>query len=87
MEPYLKDLDLILIMTVEPGLGGQPFMTSSLSKIKELKRMVNNNIKLEVDGGINNITIKNVSEADIAVVGSYITTSENPIDKINDLIV
>ena len=74
-------------MTVEPGLGGQPFMTSSLSKIKELKRMVNNNIKLEVDGGINNITIKNVSEADIAVVGSYITTSENPIYKINDLIV
>lgn len=86
--PYLEDLDLILLMTVEPGLGGQSFLTSSSKKLKELKQIVNNNnIKLEVDGGINNITIKEVPEADIVVVGSYITTSENSIDKINSLLV
>ena len=85
--PYLEDLDLILLMTVEPGLGGQSFISSSSNRLKELKQIANNNIKLEVDGGINNITIKEVPEADIAVVGSYITTSDSPIDKINDLLV
>lgn len=87
LEPYLEDLDLILLMTVEPGLGGQPFINSSSERLKKLKNIVNNNIKIEVDGGINNITIKEVPEADIAVVGSYITTCENPIDKINNLLV
>lgn len=87
LQPYLEDLDLILLMTVEPGLGGQPFITSSSERLKKLKEMVNKNIKIEVDGGINNITIKNVPEADIVVVGSYITTSDNPIEKINSLLV
>lgn len=87
LEPYMQDLDLILLMTVEPGLGGQPFIPSSTSKLKELKKMVKDNIKIEVDGGINDITIKEVSETDIAVVGSYITTSENSIKKINNLLV
>lgn len=85
--PYMGDLDLILLMTVKPGLGGQPFIVSSSKRLKELKKMINKNTKLEVDGGINNITIKEVPEADIAVVGSYITTSENPIEKINSLLV
>ena len=74
-------------MTVEPGLGGQQFMIKSVERLKRLKQIVNENIKIEVDGGINNITIKEVRESDIAVVGSYITTSENPIDKINSLLV
>ena len=85
--PYLSDLDLILLMTVEPGLGGQPFITNSSERLRQLKQLVNENIRIEVDGGINNITIKKVPEANIAVVGSYITTSENPIDKINSLLV
>ena len=85
--PYLDYLDLVLLMTVEPGLGGQQFMIKSVERLKELKQIVNENIKIEVDGGINNITIKEVRESDIAVVGSYITTSENPIDKINSLLV
>lgn len=85
--PYLEDLDLILLMTVEPGLGGQPFLTSSQEKLKKLRELVKDNIVLEVDGGINNITIKKVTEADIAVVGSYITKSDNPISKINSLLV
>ena len=85
--PYLDYLDLVLLMTVEPGLGGQQFMIKSAERLKRLKQIVNENIKIEVDGGINNITIKEVRESDIAVVGSYITTSENPIDKINGLLV
>ena len=86
--PYLEDLDLILLMTVEPGLGGQPFIESSIKKIKDLKKLINNtNVKIEVDGGINNKTINQVKEANIAVVGSYITKSENPIDAINNLLV
>jgi len=85
--PYLNYLDLILLMTVEPGLGGQPFIPSSTTRIKELRKLVGNNIKIEVDGGINNETMKNVPEADIVVVGSYITKSENPINRINSLLV
>lgn len=83
--PYIENLDLILLMTVEPGLGGQPFIEKSILRLKELKKIVNDYIKIEVDGGINNITIKSVKEADIAVVGSYVTKSENPIDRINNL--
>lgn len=85
--PYLEYIDLVLLMTVEPGRGGQPFIEESKLRLKELKKIVNNDIKIEVDGGINNLTINNVLEADIAVVGSYITTSEKPIDKINSLLV
>lgn len=85
--PYLNDIDLILIMTVEPGLGGQPFIETSPSRIKEIKELIKDkDILLEVDGGINNNTIKEVSNVDIAVVGSYITTSDDPISKINNLL-
>jgi len=86
--PYLEDIDLILLMTVEPGLGGQPFIESSIEKIQDLKKLINNtNIKIEVDGGINNKTINKVKDANIAVVGSYITKSENPTEAINNLLV
>ena len=85
--PYLKDIDLVLLMTVEPGLGGQPFIENSTLRLKELKKIINDGIKIEVDGGINNFTINNVHEANIAVVGSYITTSDDPIDKIKSLLV
>lgn len=86
--PYLEYIDLLLVMTVEPGLGGQPFISSSSNRLKEIEKLTKNyNIKLEVDGGINNHTIQEVELADIAVVGSYITSSNNPIDKINSLLV
>ena len=85
---YIDYIDLILVMTVEPGLGGQKFIPSSIDRIKEVKDLIQNtDIKIEVDGGINDTTIKEVSEVNIAVVGSYITTSDNPIDRINSLLV
>ena len=85
--PYLDNIDLILIMTVEPGQGGQPFLESSPNRIKEIKNLIKDkNILLEVDGGINDKTINLVNTADIAVVGSYITTSDNMIEKVKTLV-
>lgn len=85
LTPYLDYVDLILLMTVEPGLGGQSFIEDSVSRLIELKKIVNNNIKIEVDGGINNKTINKVKDANIAVVGSYISLNENPIKAIKNL--
>lgn len=78
--PYLGLIDLVLIMSVEPGKGGQNFIVTTTNKIKELKQLIkkyNNNIKIEVDGGINNKTISLLDNVDIAVVGSYIVKSNN----------
>lgn len=74
---YLEIVDLILIMSVNPGKGGQEFMTSVIGKMQELKEIQDRyNYVIEVDGGINNDTIKYVSNyVDIAVSGSYITDS------------
>ena len=86
--PYLDDIDLILVMTVEPGFGGQPFIESSTKRLKEIKELIGTrNILLEVDGGINNNTINLVKDANIAVVGSYITKSTDPVSQINSLLV
>lgn len=90
LKPYLPFLDLVLIMSVEPGLGGQKFIDSSLTKIKvlkELKNKNNYNYLIEVDGGINNETVSLVSDAgvDIVVSGSYITNSDNYEEMINNL--
>ena len=86
--PYLDDIDLILVMTVEPGLGGQQFLESSTKRLKEIKELIGTrDILLEVDGGINNNTINLVKDANIAVVGSYISKSTDPVSQINSLLV
>lgn len=87
--PYLNDIDLILIMSVEPGLGGQSFIPSSAEKLQEIKSLISNNpnIKLSIDGGINDKTLSQVKDSDIAVVGSFITTSSNPLKQIEKLLV
>lgn len=79
---FLPYISLVLVMSVEPGYGGQEFIENSLNKIKELRKYIdenNLNVELEVDGGINNFTSKQVKEAgaDIAVVGSYLINSED----------
>lgn len=80
--PYLKYIDLVLVMSVFPGKGGQKFIDVS-DKIKKLKEM-NYSFVIEVDGGINNETIKFCKLADILVVGSYIT-SGNYEERIGSL--
>lgn len=81
--PYLPYLDLILVMSVEPGEGGQKFIIDSVDKIKKLKELKGNYL-IEVDGGINDGTINLVKDVDIAVVGSYIT-SGNYEEKIKSI--
>lgn len=73
--PYLKDIDIVLIMSVNPGYGGQEFIDIT-SKIKEISKYnKQNSFIIEVDGGINNLNIKRIKEAGATtvVVGSFIT--------------
>ncbi|HCG76620.1 MAG: ribulose-phosphate 3-epimerase [bacterium (Candidatus Ratteibacteria) CG_4_10_14_3_um_filter_41_18] len=90
IKPFLKDVDLILIMSVNPGLGGQKFIPSSLTKLRELKSIIrkkNLSVDLEVDGGINRKTAKKAvsAGANILVAGTYIFHSRNPQKKIKEL--
>lgn len=83
LKPYLNKIDLILVMSVEPGFGGQSFMPNSIEKIKclyDYKKEHNLNYLISVDGGINNETYKFVKDAgcDLAVMGSYLFKQENP---------
>ena len=72
LRPYLEDLDLILIMTVEPGFGGQAFLPDTVEKIRAVRRWFAGDI--EVDGGINDQTAKLVCQAgaNVLVAGTYI---------------
>ena len=75
IEYVLDRLDLILVMSVNPGFGGQSFMPSQLPKIKRIRDMIGNRpIELEVDGGVNTDTIKSVVDAgaDVLVAGSAV---------------
>ncbi len=80
--PYLDKIDMILVMTVEPGFGGQGFITETLDKIAELKGELdkrNMNVPIQVDGGINDKTAPKVKEngAGILVAGSYLFGAED----------
>ncbi|MFL2820863.1 MAG: ribulose-phosphate 3-epimerase [Alphaproteobacteria bacterium] len=80
LEYVLEKIDLILVMSVNPGFGGQKFINSSIQKIKKIKELVQNfNIDIEVDGGIDDKTatlVKNAG-ANILVSGSFIFSGEN----------
>ncbi|MBQ8481359.1 MAG: ribulose-phosphate 3-epimerase [Alphaproteobacteria bacterium] len=81
LEPFLNDIDNILIMTVEPGFGGQSFMRSKLAKIAQTAKMIEGrSITLEVDGGINLQTADDCVQngADVLVAGSAIFKADNP---------
>lgn len=88
VKPYLGMVDLVLVMSVEPGKGGQAFITDSIDKVKQLHQLrveKKYNYVIEIDGGINADTIKLVSECDLFVVGSYITSSDNFEERISSL--
>lgn len=91
IEPFIKDIDLILVMSVEPGFGGQSFIVDSLNKIKHFKDFILsnnlNNILIEVDGGINKETGKACIEAgaNVLVAGSYIYAANDTKQAINSL--
>ena len=80
LEYVLDKIDLILVMSVNPGFGGQKFINSSIQKIKKIKELVKNfNIDIEVDGGIDDKTATHVKNAgaNILVSGSFIFSGEN----------
>lgn len=88
LEPYLDDIDLVLVMSVEPGMGGQKFMDETVERLSELRTLISKidrDIMIEVDGGVNDETIKNLIGVDIAVVGSYITKSGDYKERIDNL--
>ena len=77
LKPWVKQVDLILIMSVEPGFGGQSFIDTTIDRIKAVKAMIiqaNSNAYIQVDGGINEKTGKACLDAgcDVLVAGSYI---------------
>ncbi len=91
LDPYLEfleDLDMLLIMTVEPGFGGQKFMTDQLNKIEQARKEIGSKaIWLQVDGGISLDTIESAATAgaDTFVAGSAVFNSANPAQMVTDL--
>jgi ribulose-phosphate 3-epimerase len=91
IEPVLADVDLVLIMSVNPGFGGQSFIESSYNKLSELAKMREEKelgFLIQVDGGVNLKNIKKVSEAgaDILVAGSSVFSAENITSRVEELI-
>ena len=90
LDDVIEDLDLILLMSVNPGFGGQSFISSTLNKISKVRKMIDDSgkdIKLEVDGGVNFNTIADVAKAgaDTFVAGSAIFGTDNYEDTISQL--
>ena len=87
-EDYLDAIDMVLIMTVEPGFGGQKFMLEMMDKVKRTKKLIGSRpIWLQVDGGISLETIEIARDAgaDTFVAGSAVFNSEDPAEMVNAL--
>ena len=90
LEDTIQDIDLALVMSVNPGFGGQSFIDNTYSKVEKLKEMIlrkNSSAMIEVDGGVTDKNAKKLVEAgaDVLVAGSYVFKSPNPDSTIKDL--
>lgn len=90
LEDIIQDIDLVLLMSVNPGFGGQSFIENTYAKIEKLKALIaekNANVIIEIDGGVNMETGKKLVEAgaDALVAGSFVFNSDKPADTIADL--
>ncbi len=90
LKDVIKDLDLVLIMSVNPGFSGQSFIEHTYQKIQETKALIEqtgSKAMIEVDGGINDKNASKIVEAgaDILVAASYIFNSNNPLQAIRNL--
>jgi ribulose-phosphate 3-epimerase len=90
LEDVIQDIDLVCIMSVNPGFGGQSFIENTYSKVEKLKALINRknaSTLIEIDGGVTNKNAKQLAEAgaDVLVAGSYVFGAENPIATIADL--
>ncbi len=90
LEDIIQDLDMVLLMSVNPGYGGQKFITHTLEKTKALKEMINRkglDTLIEIDGGVNRQTGKQLIDAgaDVLVAGSFVFKAQDPIQTIHEL--
>ena len=90
LEDIIRDIDMVLLMTVNPGFGGQKFIEHSIEKVKALKALIQrtgSHALIEVDGGVNKDTAPRLAEAgvDVLVAGSYVFNAENPEERITSL--
>ena len=90
LKSIIKDLDLVCVMSVNPGFGGQSFIESTYDKVKELKSLIkeqNSNAIIEIDGGVNSQNAKKLIDcgANALVAGSFVFKSENPTQTISEL--
>lgn len=86
VEPYLELVDLVLVMSVEPGFGGQSFISDSLARIEEVNRFIelaglSDQVEIQIDGGVNLDNARNIADAgaDILVAGSAVFNTPDPI--------
>lgn len=88
LDPYLENIDLVLVMSVNPGKGGQKFIDSTIDRIKELKKKIKEHKSralISVDGGINEDVAKELKDVDILASGSYVINSDDYQEAINKL--
>ena len=90
LEDIIQDIDLVCIMSVNPGFGGQSFIEKTYDKVFQLKEMIQRckaNTLIEIDGGVTNKNAKQLVDAgaDVLVAGSYVFGAENPTETIADL--
>jgi ribulose-phosphate 3-epimerase len=90
LEDVINDIDLVCIMSVNPGFGGQSFIENTYSKVAKLKALIQRkgaSTIIEIDGGVTNKNAKQLVEAgaDVLVAGNYVFKAENPTQTIADL--
>jgi len=90
LNDIIHELDLVLIMSVNPGFGGQAFIKNSINKVKQLKHLIkqtSSEALIEIDGGVDNTNAKTLVEAgvDVLVAGSYVFKSDDPKSTIEKL--
>ncbi len=90
LEDIINDIDVVCIMSVNPGFGGQSFIENTYKKVRQLKEIIRRNkaeTLIEVDGGVTNLNARQLAEAgaDVLVAGSYVFKAQNQIETIADL--
>lgn len=90
LEDIITELDMVLLMSVEPGFGGQKFIPNAVKKTRELRELINrtgSKALIEIDGGVNSKTAPQLAQAgaDILVAGSYVFNAPDPIATISGL--
>lgn len=87
LSDIISDLDMVLLMSVNPGFGGQKFIPNTLKKVRELRQLISESgskAMIQVDGGVNETTGRQLAEAgaDVLVAGSFVFGASNPLERI-----